>query len=64
MENPTLIFKILSTIAFSLLAIVTLGVSYLTVSDWRDRRRRENERREMTVSTTSPKPNSAKKTKR
>ena len=33
MENPTLIFKILSTIAFSLLAIVTLGVSYLTVSD-------------------------------
>jgi hypothetical protein len=64
MENPTLIFKILSTIAFSLLAIVTLGVSYLTVSDWRDRRRRENERREMTVSTTTPKPNPPKKAKR
>jgi hypothetical protein len=46
MDNPTFLFKILSTTALVLLASVTLGVAYLTVSDWRDRRRRENERYE------------------
>lgn len=64
MDNPALLFKILSTTAFSLLAIVTLGIAYLTVSDWRDRRRRENERRETTQSvkaTPSVKPVKSKR---
>ncbi|TAF50727.1 MAG: hypothetical protein EAZ61_12100 [Oscillatoriales cyanobacterium] len=65
MENTTLVFKLLSITAFSLLAIVTLGIAYLTVSDWRDRRRRENERRELAASISAPamKPGKAKKTK-
>ena len=48
MENSALVFKILASTALSLLVAVTLGIAYLTVSDWRDRRRRENERREVT----------------
>lgn len=66
MENTALVFKLLSITAFSLLAIVTLGIAYLTVSDWRDRRRRDNERRELTTPMSSPavKPGKSKKTKR
>jgi len=64
MDNPAFLFKILSTTAFSLLAIVTLGIAYLTVSDWRDRRRRENERRETTQSVQVTQPAKPIKTKR
>ena len=47
LNNPTLVFKALSITAFSLLALATLGIAYLTVIGWRDRRRQENERREL-----------------
>lgn len=41
----TSLIPILGTAAFGLLVIVTLGVAYLTVSGWRDRQRREQDRR-------------------
>ncbi|MGD1904088.1 MAG: hypothetical protein ACFB9N_17825 [Geitlerinemataceae cyanobacterium] len=49
MEDQTLVFKLLSATAFMLLALATIGVAYLTVSGWRDRRRQENERRELAM---------------
>jgi len=49
MEDPTLVYKILSAVAFTLLALTTIGVAYLTISGWRDRRRQENERRELAI---------------
>ena len=39
------VFSILGTVAFGLLLLVTLGVGYLTVSGWRDRQRREEDKR-------------------
>jgi hypothetical protein len=36
----------LAILAFALLLLVTGGIGYLTVSDWRDRRRRDDEKRE------------------
>ncbi|MBW4614323.1 MAG: hypothetical protein KME21_13830 [Desmonostoc vinosum HA7617-LM4] len=45
MENPFL--SILALFALVLLVAVTGGVGYLTLSDWRDRRRREDEKREL-----------------
>jgi hypothetical protein len=39
------IFTVLVLIAFGLLVIVTGGTVYLTLSDWRDRRRRDSEMR-------------------
>ena len=44
MENPFL--NILALVALLLLLAVTGGVGYLTLADWRDRRRREDEKRE------------------
>jgi septal ring factor EnvC (AmiA/AmiB activator) len=41
----TSLFSILGTAAFGLLVIVTLGIGYLTVMGWRDRQRREQDRR-------------------
>jgi hypothetical protein len=41
----TSLFPILGTAAFGLLVIVTLGIAYLTVMGWRDRQRREQDRR-------------------
>ena len=38
--------SILSASVIALLVIVTGGVLYLTLADWRDRRRLENEKRE------------------
>lgn len=38
------LFSILVLVAFSLLVIVTGGVIYLTLADWRDRRRQDNEK--------------------
>jgi hypothetical protein len=39
------IVDILVILAFSLMIIFTGGVIYLTVAEWRDRRRREQEKR-------------------
>ena len=44
MDTTTLI-PIFGTAAFGLLVIVTLGIVYLTISGWRDRQRREDDRR-------------------
>jgi hypothetical protein len=38
-------FSVLVIIAFVLLIGVTGGIGYLTISDWRDRRRREKEKK-------------------
>ncbi|WP_017721017.1 hypothetical protein [Kamptonema formosum] len=43
MENPVLI--VLSIMAIGMLVAVTGGVAYLTAAEWRDRRRREREKR-------------------
>jgi hypothetical protein len=43
--DTTSLFPILGTAAFGLLAIVTLGIVYLTLLGWRDRQRREQDRR-------------------
>lgn len=51
MESPFL--SILALIAFVLLVAVTGGIGYLTLADWRDRRRRDQEKRELR--RTSPK---------
>jgi len=44
MESQTLVFTVLSYAALSLLVVVTLGIVYLTLADWRDRRRLDQER--------------------
>ncbi len=41
-------FSVLVLLAFGLLVSVTGGVVYLTVADWRDRRRRDKAKREQT----------------
>jgi hypothetical protein len=43
MDNS--VIAILGTTAFGLLIVVTLGIVYLTVSGWRDRQRREQDKR-------------------
>ncbi|MEH2076083.1 MAG: hypothetical protein V7K57_17090 [Nostoc sp.] len=43
MESPFL--SILTIVAIVLLVVVTGGIGYLTVADWRDRRRRDEEKR-------------------
>lgn len=43
MESPFL--SILTIVAAVLLVGVTGGIGYLTVADWRDRRRRDEEKR-------------------
>ncbi|MBH8556002.1 hypothetical protein I8751_27405 [Nostocaceae cyanobacterium CENA357] len=50
MESPFL--SILALVALVLLLAVTGGVGYLTLADWRDRRRQEDEKRETRRSTT------------
>ncbi|MGB3637873.1 MAG: hypothetical protein WBA39_09910 [Rivularia sp. (in: cyanobacteria)] len=50
MEGP--ILNILAISALVLLVAVTGGVIYLTLIEWRDRRLREQEKREMRRSTT------------
>ncbi|HEY9704283.1 MAG TPA: hypothetical protein V6C58_17660 [Allocoleopsis sp.] len=41
----TTVFNILVVSAFALLFIVTGGVIYLTLSEWRDRRRQDQDKR-------------------
>lgn len=43
MESPFL--SILTIVALVLLVVVTGGIGYLTVADWRDRRRRDDDKR-------------------
>jgi hypothetical protein len=43
MENT--LFPVLSVTALVLLIVVTGGIVYLTLADWRDRRRQEQEKR-------------------
>ena len=43
MESPFL--SILTLVAVVLLIVVTGGIGYLTVADWRDRRRRDDDKR-------------------
>lgn len=43
--------SILALAALVLLVVVTGGVGYLTLADWRDRRLQEQEKREMRRST-------------
>jgi hypothetical protein len=38
------VFSTLVLVAFGLLLVVTGGIAYLTLSDWRDRRRQEKAR--------------------
>jgi CHASE3 domain sensor protein len=45
------VFNTLVLIAFGLLFTVTGGVIYLTLADWRDRRRREQEKQPAKQST-------------
>ncbi|MGL4502251.1 MAG: hypothetical protein ACRC78_14285 [Planktothrix sp.] len=45
LQELTLV-EILVLVAFSMLIIFTGGVLYLTVAEWRDRRRREDEKRQ------------------
>ncbi|MFN6493914.1 MAG: hypothetical protein RMY33_028720 [Nostoc sp. DedQUE03] len=51
MESPFL--SILTIVAVVLLVVVTGGIGYLTVADWRDRRRQEEEKR--TTRSATPK---------
>ncbi|AVH62474.1 hypothetical protein CDG77_01965 [Nostoc sp. 'Peltigera membranacea cyanobiont' 213] len=51
MESPFL--SILTIVAIVLLVVVTGGIGYLTVADWRDRRRRDEEKR--TTRSATPK---------
>jgi hypothetical protein len=44
-ESP--ILNILALVALVLLVVVTGGVGYLTLADWRDRRLQEQEKREL-----------------
>ncbi|MDJ0735741.1 MAG: hypothetical protein QNJ47_17045 [Nostocaceae cyanobacterium] len=46
MEIPSPL-GILFLVALVLLALVTGGIGYLTLADWRDRRRLEEEKRQM-----------------
>ncbi|MDJ0618526.1 MAG: hypothetical protein QNJ63_17575 [Calothrix sp. MO_192.B10] len=50
MESPFL--SILALVAFVLLIVVTGGVGYLTLANWRDRRRQEKEKRELRQTTS------------
>jgi hypothetical protein len=43
MDNS--LIAILGTTAFGLLVLVTLGIVFLTVSGWRDRQRRDRDKR-------------------
>jgi hypothetical protein len=50
------VFNILAIAAFGLLLAVTGGIGYLTVVEWRDRRLRDRENRELRRSGKAKKP--------
>lgn len=43
METP--VFNVLVLVAFGLMVLISGGVGYLTLAEWRDRRRRDRELR-------------------
>ena len=45
METQTTVLNVLVLATFGLLTVVTVGIVYLSVADWRDRRRQEREQR-------------------
>ncbi|MGI0488125.1 hypothetical protein ACN4EK_22010 [Pantanalinema rosaneae CENA516] len=45
MESSS-VFSVLVIAAFSMLVLVTGGIGYLTLAEWRDRRRQDREKRE------------------
>jgi len=42
-------FNVLVLITFGLLVLVSGGITYLTVAEWRDRRRRESDRKQQST---------------
>lgn len=58
MESPA--FNILVLITFGLLVAVSGGIGYLTLAEWRDRRRREQESRESGPKRVEPRSTKAK----
>ncbi len=46
----TSVFSVLVLVTFFLLVLVTGGIGYLTLVDWRDRRRQDKELRETRAS--------------
>ncbi|MBP0000874.1 MAG: hypothetical protein J7641_18070 [Cyanobacteria bacterium SID2] len=44
--DDNLVFSVLSITALSLLVVVTGGIGYLTLAEWRDRRRQERDQRQ------------------
>ncbi len=42
-EIPSIVFQVAYGLVFLLLLAVTGGIGYLTISDWRERRRRSRE---------------------
>ncbi|WP_432812611.1 hypothetical protein [Pantanalinema sp. GBBB05] len=45
MESSS-VFSVLVIAAFGMLVLVTGGIGYLTLAEWRDRRRQDQEKRE------------------
>lgn len=45
MESSS-VFSVLAITAFGMLVLVTGGIGYLTLAEWRDRRRQDREKRE------------------
>ncbi len=43
MEQSPVVFSALAVVGFVLLIVVSGGIVYLTLADWRDRRRRESD---------------------
>lgn len=51
METQITFLNVLVVVAFGLLVAVTGGIAYLTVAEWRDRRRQEREQRSTKTKT-------------
>lgn len=61
----TSVFNGLVLVAFGLLVVVSGGIIYLTLAEWRDRRRRDEERRaERPIARTEKASRSSRKVKK
>jgi hypothetical protein len=58
-ESP--VFNVLVLITFGLLVAVSAGIGYLTLAEWRDRRRREQESRDNSAKSPAKRSTKAKK---
>jgi CHASE3 domain sensor protein len=47
MSAESITLTVLASLALGLLVLVTGGVAFLTTMEWRDRRRQDQEKREM-----------------